>query len=309
LYADVEIVSYFFLFFLKIKKNTMARTKKTDIANKKREADKVYQEANDAKAAYDTAKATNDPNKKVLKAAWKKAKTHSNIVVNAYNTALKAYKAAEAAAKEAAKEAKNAAIRSSWSGKAPKKGGSNVGPRTKFVTRKPKSPPKLPSRSKSPPKSPSRSKSPPKSPPKAPLKIRKTLKTQSSHAGRVVSGGVKKARREKPGKVALRNIKKQQKSTDFTIQMAPFARMVRKIVFDDTKIDFKFEKDAFKLLLAAAENHLIYKLQSANMLAINCKRISVMNRDIKLANLMTRRQEASAAGLRVSPAGAGGWIV
>ena len=42
-------------------------------------------------------------------------------------------------------------------------------------------------------------------------------------------GGVKKARRFRPGTVALREIKKYQKSTECVIQRAPFQRLVRDI--------------------------------------------------------------------------------
>jgi histone H3 len=39
-----------------------------------------------------------------------------------------------------------------------------------------------------------------------------------------VTTGVKKSKRSKPGRIALREIKKYQKSTDMLIQRAPFQR-------------------------------------------------------------------------------------
>ena len=47
--------------------------------------------------------------------------------------------------------------------------------------------------------------------------------------------GVKKSRRFRPGTVALRQIRRYQKSTELLIRKAPFQRLVRKIVHDMNK--------------------------------------------------------------------------
>ena len=46
------------------------------------------------------------------------------------------------------------------------------------------------------------------------------------------TGGVKKPRRYRPGTVALREIKKYQKSTDLLIRKLPFRRLARQILDD-----------------------------------------------------------------------------
>lgn len=44
-----------------------------------------------------------------------------------------------------------------------------------------------------------------------------------------MSGGLKKVHRYKPGTVALREIRKYQKSTELLIRKLPFQRLVREI--------------------------------------------------------------------------------
>jgi hypothetical protein len=42
-------------------------------------------------------------------------------------------------------------------------------------------------------------------------------------------GGIKRQKRYRPGTVALREIRRYQKSTEFLIRKAPFARLVREV--------------------------------------------------------------------------------
>jgi histone H3 len=53
------------------------------------------------------------------------------------------------------------------------------------------------------------------------------------------AGGVKKPHRFKPGTVALREIRKYQKSTDLLIRKLPFQRLVREIA-QDFKVRSRF---------------------------------------------------------------------
>merc|ERR1712014_453112 len=57
------------------------------------------------------------------------------------------------------------------------------------------------------------------------------------------SGGVKKPHRYRPGTVALREIRKYQKSTDLLIRKLPFQRLVREIA-QDYKSDLRFQSSA-----------------------------------------------------------------
>lgn len=65
---------------------------------------------------------------------------------------------------------------------------------------------------------------------------RKTAPIQSS----VPAGGVKKPHRYRPGTVALREIRKFQKSTDLLIRKLPFQRLVREIA-SEYKNDLRFQ--------------------------------------------------------------------
>ncbi len=58
-----------------------------------------------------------------------------------------------------------------------------------------------------------------------------------------MSGGVKKPHRYRPGTVALREIRKYQKSTDLLIRKLPFQRLVREIA-QDFKNDLRFQSSA-----------------------------------------------------------------
>ena len=69
-------------------------------------------------------------------------------------------------------------------------------------------------------------------------------------------GGVKKPHRYRPGTVALREIRKYQKSTELLIRKLPFQRLVREIA-QDFKTDLRFQSSAVLALQEAAEAYLI----------------------------------------------------
>uniref|UniRef100_A0A5F9C8I2 Peptidase A2 domain-containing protein n=1 Tax=Oryctolagus cuniculus TaxID=9986 RepID=A0A5F9C8I2_RABIT len=54
------------------------------------------------------------------------------------------------------------------------------------------------------------------------------------------TGGVKKPHRYRPGTVALREIRRYQKSTELLIRKLPFQRLVREIA-QDFKTDLRFQ--------------------------------------------------------------------
>merc|ERR1712090_53518 len=61
---------------------------------------------------------------------------------------------------------------------------------------------------------------------------RKQLASKAARKSAPVSGGVKKPHRYKPGTVALREIRRFQKSTELLIKKLPFQRLVREIAQD-----------------------------------------------------------------------------
>ena len=90
------------------------------------------------------------------------------------------------------------------------------------------------------------------------------------------------ARRYRPGTVALREIRKYQKSTELLIRKLPFQRLVREIA-QDFKTDLRFQSSAVMALQEAAEAYLVGLFEDTNLCAIHAKRVTIMPKDIQLA--------------------------
>ncbi len=58
---------------------------------------------------------------------------------------------------------------------------------------------------------------------------RKSVASKAARKGRAGAGGVKKPHRFRPGTVALREIRRYQKSTELLLRKLPFQRLVREI--------------------------------------------------------------------------------
>mmetsp|Transcript_80602 Transcript_80602/g.248625 ORF Transcript_80602/g.248625 Transcript_80602/m.248625 type:complete len:137 (-) Transcript_80602:79-489(-) len=114
---------------------------------------------------------------------------------------------------------------------------------------------------------------------KAPRQVlaAKTVRKQAP-----ISGGVKKPHRYRPGTVALREIRKYQKSTELLIRKLPFQRLVREIA-QDFKTDLKFQSQAVLALQEAAEAYLVGLFEDTNLCAIHAKRVTIMPKDVQLA--------------------------
>uniref|UniRef100_A0A3B5LX95 Histone H3 n=1 Tax=Xiphophorus couchianus TaxID=32473 RepID=A0A3B5LX95_9TELE len=70
---------------------------------------------------------------------------------------------------------------------------------------------------------------------------RKQLATKAARKSAPATGGVKKPHRYRPGTVALREIRRYQKSTELLIRKLPFQRLVREIA-QDFKTDLRFQR-------------------------------------------------------------------
>ncbi|RVW50333.1 histone H3.3 [Vitis vinifera] len=84
------------------------------------------------------------------------------------------------------------------------------------------------------------------------------------------------------GTVALREIRKYQKSTELLIRKLPFQRLVREIA-QDFKTDLRFQSHAVLALQEAAEAYLVGLFEDTNLCAIHAKRVTIMPKDIQLA--------------------------
>ena len=85
---------------------------------------------------------------------------------------------------------------------------------------------------------------------------RKQIGSKAARKSAPISGGVKKPHKYKPGTVALREMRKFQKSTDLLIRNLPFQRLVREIA-TEYKSDLRFQSQAVLALQEAAEAYLV----------------------------------------------------
>uniref|UniRef100_A0A8U8BDP0 Histone H3 n=1 Tax=Geospiza parvula TaxID=87175 RepID=A0A8U8BDP0_GEOPR len=122
---------------------------------------------------------------------------------------------------------------------------------------------------------------------------RKQLATKAARKSAPATGGVKKPHRYRPGTVALREIRRYQKSTELLIRRyqkstellirkLPFQRLVREIA-QDFKTDLRFQSSAVMALQEASEAYLVGLFEDTNLCAIHAKRVTIMPKDIQLA--------------------------
>ena len=121
----------------------------------------------------------------------------------------------------------------------------------------------------------------------------KLLQVQPKKKGKKVHGGIKKQPttqkgqpkpcRYWPGTVALREIRRYQKSTELLIRKLPFQRLVREIAQDLGKMNMRFQSRAIMALQEASEAYLVSLLEDSNLCAIHTKRVTIMPKDIQLA--------------------------
>jgi len=106
-------------------------------------------------------------------------------------------------------------------------------------------------------------------------KAKRTTTPSKSH-------GVVRPHRFRPGTVALREIRKYQKSVELLLRRAPFQRLVREIALE-FKTDLRFQATALMALQEAAEQHIISLFEDCQLCAIHARRVTIMARDIVLA--------------------------
>ena len=113
---------------------------------------------------------------------------------------------------------------------------------------------------------------------------RKQLAQKAARKSAPAAGGNKKVgpRRFRPGTVALREIRRYQKSTELLMRKLPFQRLVREIA-SESQNDLRFQASAIAALQEATEAYMVSLFEDSNLAAIHAKRVTVMNKDIALA--------------------------
>ena len=82
--------------------------------------------------------------------------------------------------------------------------------------------------------------------------------------------------------VALREIRRFQKTTELLIKKLPFQRLVREIT-DEMKVGMRFQSSALGALQEAAEAYLVALFEDTNLCALHAKRVTIMPKDMQLA--------------------------
>ena len=94
--------------------------------------------------------------------------------------------------------------------------------------------------------------------------------------------------RYRPGTVALREIKRYQKSTDLLLRKLPFSRLVREII-QGYNSNLRITQSAMMALQEASEDYIKDKMEMANLAAIHAKRVTIYPKDMQLTHEIRKR--------------------
>lgn len=111
-------------------------------------------------------------------------------------------------------------------------------------------------------------------------------KTPQRRSAPVAGGAPRAKRRYRPGTLALKEIRKYQRSSDLLLRKLPFCRLVRQLCQDHFARPgevYRWRGEALEALQHAAEDYLVKLFEDANLCAIHSRRVTVMVRDIQLA--------------------------
>ena len=116
---------------------------------------------------------------------------------------------------------------------------------------------------------------------------RKQLATKAARKSAPATGGIKKPHRYRPGTVALREIRRYQKSFDLLIPKAPFALLFREILQEE-KSDMRIQAAAMLAAQEMAEAFLVHRFEDSNLCAIHAGRVTVMPKDMQLVSRINK---------------------
>lgn len=111
----------------------------------------------------------------------------------------------------------------------------------------------------------------------------------------------KKPHRFRPGTVALREIRRYQKSTDPLIPKAPFKRLVKEIMQNVKDDETRIQASAVEALREAAEYYLIGLFEDENLCALHARRVTIMPKDQLLAQRIRGERAGSGSATPSKP--------
>ncbi len=114
---------------------------------------------------------------------------------------------------------------------------------------------------------------------------RKALANKAARKSVPSTGGVKKPHRYRPGTVALREIRRYQKSTQLLLRKLPFRRLLLEFM-QDFMSDLRISASGLLAMQEASEAYLVGVFEDSNLCAIHAKRVTIFPKDIQLARRM-----------------------
>lgn len=108
----------------------------------------------------------------------------------------------------------------------------------------------------------------------------------------VMPPSLRKPHRFLPGTVALREIRRYQRSTDLLIPRVSFRRMVREIMLD-INAELRCQSSAVLAMQEASESFLVRLFSDTNMCAIHARRNTITVKDMELAQRICGASEVA----------------
>ena len=93
---------------------------------------------------------------------------------------------------------------------------------------------------------------------------------------------LKKKRKFRAGTVALKEIRRYQRSTELLIRKLPFQRLARGLV-QEYAANMRIQTAALAALQEGVEACIVGLFEDTNLCAIHAKRVTIMPKDLQLA--------------------------
>ena len=105
-------------------------------------------------------------------------------------------------------------------------------------------------------------------------------------AVRANAGKTRKKHRNKPGVVAIREIRRYQKGVELLLRKLPFQRLVREICEQVGGKQYRWTASALEAMQWGAESYLVGLFHDTNLCAIHAKRVTIFAKDMQFSMLL-----------------------
>ena len=124
-----------------------------------------------------------------------------------------------------------------------------------------------------------------------PVKLDARTALMVAHKKANAQSVVSSKRRWRPGRLAIREIRRYQKSTDCLIPKACFQRLVRRVLQDQCAyFKYKFQKQAVMALQEASEAFVVQLFEDTLLCCIHAHRKTIKTKDMQLAKRIRDRR-------------------